>query len=93
MRFSVLRSKAVSRSIRDKHHQPPIVNYLPTTSQWENQNSMFGTQVDCFFPTFKGSKYGSSLISSVKLYRNDLEGKQKLLRVSGRFQLPRVKLQ
>ena len=33
---------------------------MPTTRQWEIQNSMFGTPVDCFFPTFKGSKHGSS---------------------------------
>ena len=32
-------------------------------------------------------------LSRVKLYRNDLKGKQKLLRVSGRFELPRVELQ
>ena len=33
----------------DKQHQPPIVNYMPTTGRWEIQNSMFGTPVDCFF--------------------------------------------
>ena len=47
MRFTVLRSKAV-------------VNYKPTTRQWEIQNSMFGTPVDGFYRTFKGSKHGSS---------------------------------
>ena len=52
--------KVVSREICDKQHQPPIVNYTPTTCQWEIQNSIFGTPVDCFFPTFKGSKHGSS---------------------------------
>ena len=50
MRFTVLRSNAVSREICDKQHQPPIVNYMPTTRRWEIQNSMFGTPVDCFFP-------------------------------------------
>ena len=35
MRFPVLRSKAVSRQICDKQHQPPLVNYMPTTRQWE----------------------------------------------------------
>ena len=49
MLCTVLRSKAVSRWICDKQHQPPIVNYMPTTRQWEIQNSMFGTRVD-FFP-------------------------------------------
>ena len=48
MRFTVLRSKAVSHEICDKQHQPPIVNYMPTTRQWEIQNSMFGTPVDFF---------------------------------------------
>ena len=51
MRFTVLGSKAVSREICDKH-QPPIVNYTPTTRQWEIQNSIFGTPADCFFPPF-----------------------------------------
>ena len=30
-------------------------------------------------------------LSRVKIYRNDLRGKQKLLRVSGRFELSRVR--
>ena len=59
MRFTVLRSKAVSRWICDKQHQP-LGSYIPSTRQWEIQNSMFGMPVDCFFPTFKGSKHGSS---------------------------------
>ena len=47
MRFTVLRSKAVSRWICDKQHQPPLVNYnMPTTRQWEIQNSMFRTPED-----------------------------------------------
>ena len=50
MRFTVLRSKAVSREICDKQHQPPIVNYMPTTRQWETQSSIFGTPADSFFP-------------------------------------------
>ena len=33
---------------------------MPTTRKWEIQSSMFGTPVDCFVPTFKGSKHGSS---------------------------------
>ena len=52
MRFTVLRSKTVSRKICDEKHQPPQVNYMPTTPQWETQNSMFRTPVDCFFPYF-----------------------------------------
>ena len=59
MRFTVLGSKAVSREICDKH-QPPIVNYTPTTRQWEIQNSIFGTRTPAVFPPFKGSKHGSS---------------------------------
>ena len=50
MRFTVLRSETVSRKICDEKHQPPLVNYMPTTPQWETQNSMFRTPVDCFFP-------------------------------------------
>ena len=60
MRFTVLRSNAVSREICDKQHQPPIVNYMPTTRQWEIQNSMFGRQYTVFSRLFKGSKHGSS---------------------------------
>ena len=88
MRFIVLESKAVSREICDKKHQPPIVNYMPTTRQWEIQNSMFGTSVGCFFPTLK----------RVKLYRNDPRGNINYFELAGsssyrRFELPRVKLQ
>ena len=63
MCFTVLRSKAVSRYICDKQHQPPLVNYMPTTRQWEIQNSVFRTPVHCFLSRlFKGSKkkHGSS---------------------------------
>ena len=49
MGFTVLRSKAVSRRVCDKQHHPPLVNYTPTTRQWEIQNSMFRTPVHCFF--------------------------------------------
>ena len=38
MRFTVLRSKAVSRQICDKQHQPPLVNYMPTTRQNSKYN-------------------------------------------------------
>ena len=44
MRFTVLRSKTVSRQICDKQSQTPLVNYMPpTTPQLEIQNSMFRT--------------------------------------------------
>ena len=52
MRFTVLRSKAVSHWICDKQHQPPLVNYMPTTHQWEIQNQCFGRQNTVFSPTF-----------------------------------------
>ena len=42
MRFTVLRSKAVSRQSCVKR-QPSLVNYMPTKRQWEIQNSMFWT--------------------------------------------------
>ena len=38
MRFTVLSSKAVSRYICDKPLQPSLVNYMPTTHQWQIQN-------------------------------------------------------
>ena len=43
------RSKAVSRYIRDKQHQPPLVNY---TSSVGLQNPIFRDPVHFFFPTF-----------------------------------------
>ena len=44
MRFTVLRSKTVSRQICDKQSQTPPVNYMPpSTRQLEIQNSMFQT--------------------------------------------------
>ena len=49
MRFTVLRSKAVPCQICDKQHHSPLVNYVPPTRQWEIQNSMFRTPVDCLF--------------------------------------------
>ena len=48
MRFTILRSKAVSCYIFYKQHKPPLVNYMPTTRQWKIQNSMFRTPVLCF---------------------------------------------
>ena len=53
MRFPVLSSKAVSRWICDKQHQPLLVNDMHTTHQWEIQNRRFGRQYTVFFfPTF-----------------------------------------
>ena len=49
MRFTVLRSKAVSRQIFDKQHQPPLVSM-------GLQNQMFPMPVHCFFPTFFSSQ-------------------------------------
>ena len=50
--FYFLRSKAVSRYICEKQHQPLVVNDMPTTRQWEIQNSMFRAPVHCCLPTF-----------------------------------------
>ena len=48
MRFTVLSSKAVSCYLCDKQHQPSLVNYMPTTDQWEIQNC-FARQYTVFF--------------------------------------------
>ena len=64
---------------------------MHTTRQWEIQNSMFRTPVHCFCRLLKGSKQAVRVIEG-----NIIEmicGETKLLRVSGRFQLPGVKLQ
>ena len=60
---------------------------MPTTRQWEIQNSMFRTPVDCFFRLFKGSKHGSSYRGSNCI---EIIWGGGLLRVSGRFELSRV---
>ena len=49
MHFTVLNSKAVSREICEKH-QPPLVNYMPTTRQWEIKNQGLGRQYTVCFP-------------------------------------------
>ena len=69
MRFTVLSSKAVSCYLCDKQHQPSLVNYMPTTDQWEIQNYVLPDStlffvclfVCFFFPRlFKRPKDGSS---------------------------------
>ena len=63
-----------------------------TTRQWEIQKQRFGRQYTVFFSRlFKHSKQGSSYRGWIYMERS--EGKHKLLRVSGRFELPGVKLQ
>ena len=79
----------------DKQHQPPIVNYMPATRQWETQNSMFGTLVDFFSRLLRAQNV---VLSRVKLYRNDLRGNTNYFELAGGsryrgFELPRVKLQ
>ena len=54
--------------------------------------SIFWTIVHCLF--WLGTYWQTWFeLSRVKLYRKWPEGKRKLVRVSGRFELPRVKLQ
>ena len=91
MRFTVLRSKTVSCWICDKQHQSPLVNYMPTTRQWETQNSMFCLPIDCFFPDFLRAQNVVWVIKG-KIILKWSEGKQKLLRVTGRFELLRVRV-
>ena len=60
MRFTVLSSKALSRYICDKKHQPSLVNYMPTTRQWEIQNYV-SEDSTLFLPRlFKRSNDGPS---------------------------------
>ena len=62
-----------------------------TTRQWEIQKQRFGRQYTVFFSRlFKHSKQGSSYRGWIYMERS--EGKQKLLRVSGRFELPGGKI-
>ena len=50
MRFTVFRSKAVSRWICDKQQQPPVVvNYVCITRQWDFKIQCFGRLGKLFF--------------------------------------------
>ena len=60
VRFTVLRSKAVSRLICDKQDQPQLVNYMSTTRQWDFKIQCFGRQYTDFSRPCKGAKHGSS---------------------------------
>ena len=75
MRFTVLRSKAVSRWICDKQQQPPVlVNYVCITRQWDFKIQCFGRLGKLFFfPEFLALKTWFEL-SGVKLCGNDLRG-------------------
>ena len=64
-----------------------------TTRQWEIQKQRFGRQYTVFFfPDFLSTQNRLGVIEGELIWKWS-EGKQKLLRVSGRFQLPGVKLQ
>ena len=60
MRFTVLRSKVVSRYIVTNKISLHEETLMTTTRKWEIQNSMFRTPVYCFSGLFKRSKHGSS---------------------------------
>ena len=61
MRFTVLRSKTVSRKICDKKHQPPLVNYMPYNTSMGNAKFNVSDASRLLFPLlFEGSKHGSS---------------------------------
>ena len=49
MRFTDLSSKAVSCYLCDKQHQPSLVNYMPTTDQWEIRNYVLPDSTLFFF--------------------------------------------
>ena len=67
MRCTVLRSKAVSHKICEKQHQPPLVNYnMPTTRQWEVENSMFRTPLDFFPRLFEVLRAQNSMVRVIE---------------------------
>ena len=82
MRFTILRGEADSRKICDKQHRPPLVSYMPTTRQWEIQNSMFRTLVDFSSRDFLRAQKWFELFR-VKLYRNDLRGNKNYFDLAG----------
>ena len=48
MRFTVMRSKAVSCLICDKQYQSPLENYMSTTHQWDFKMQCFECQYTGF---------------------------------------------
>ena len=74
MRFTVVRSKVIDILNKDYYyyyykavhvrfvdkHQPPLVNYVSTTRQWDFKIQCFGRQCTVFSRLFKRSKHGSS---------------------------------
>ena len=65
--------------------------YVYNTSMG-NSKSTFRTTVHCFFPDFLSTQNRVRVIEGEFIWK-DLRGKKKLLRVSGRFELPGVELQ
>ena len=80
MHFTVLNSKAVSREICEKH-QPPLVNYMPTTRQWEIKINVSDHSTLFVFPDFLSSQ--NMVRSRVKLYGNDLRGNKDYFKLAG----------
>ena len=55
---------------------------MPTTRQWEIQNSMFRTPIHGYFPDSLRLKTWFEL-SRVKLYRSDLRGNKNYFELAG----------
>ena len=53
---------------------------MPTTLQWEIQNSMFGMPVECFLRLLRPKTWFK--LSRVKLYRNE-RGKKNYFELAG----------
>ena len=70
-----------SHWICDKQHQSSLVNYMPSTRQWEIQNSML--RKSTFFSlTFEALKTWFQLLG-VKLHWNDLRGNKNYFELAG----------
>ena len=64
---------------------------MQTTRQWKFKINVWDDST-LFFPDFLRNRNMVRVIEG-NLYKKGTEGKQKLVRVSGRYELPRVKLQ
>ena len=72
----------VSRWICDKQHQPPLVNDMYTTRQWEIQNRRFRQQYTVFFPDFLSTQNRVRVIEGEFIWK-DLRGNKNYFELAG----------
>ena len=67
----------------DNQHEPPVVNYTPTTRQQEIQNSMFRKPIAGFFPDFLRAQNVVRVIEGKIIIENDLRRNEDWFKLAG----------